>query len=69
MAARNFNPLMASAAARTIVQVSKAVEPGGIDPEQVSTPGIFVQGIVEVSNPQQEEVLNRANAYYPEVSA
>ncbi|MCE5973150.1 3-oxoacid CoA-transferase subunit A [Sinirhodobacter sp. WL0062] len=69
MAARNFNPLMASAAARTIVQVSRAVEPGGIDPEQVITPGIFVQGIVEVPNPQQEEVLNRANAYYPEVSA
>jgi len=69
MAARNFNPLMAMAAARTIVQVSSAVEPGGIDPEQVITPGIFVQGIVEVANPQQEEVLNRANAYYPEVQA
>jgi len=69
MAARNFNPLMAMAAARTIVQVSRAVEPGGIDPEQVITPGIFVQGIVEVANPQQEEVLNRANAYYPEVQA
>lgn len=69
MAARNFNPLMAMAAARTIAQVSHAVEPGGIDPEQVITPGIFVQGIVEVPEPAQEEVLNRADAHYPEVSA
>jgi len=68
MAARNFNPLMAMAAANTIVQVSQAVEPGGIEPEQVITPGIFVQGIVEVPNPAQEEELNRANAYYPEVA-
>jgi len=67
MAARNFNPLMCMAAARTIVQVSRIVEPGGIDPETVITPGIFVQGLVEVPNPAQEEVLNRAGAVYPEV--
>ena len=69
MAARNFNPLMAMAAARTIAQVSRAVEPGGIAPEEVFTPGIFVQGIVEVPAPAQEEALNRAYAHYPEVSA
>ena len=68
LTARNFNPLMAMAAARTIAQVSRAVEPGGIDPEQVITPGIFVQGIVEVPAPAQEEVLNRADAHYPEVT-
>lgn len=68
MAARNFNPLMAMAAARTIAQVSHAVDPGGIAPEEVITPGIFVQGIVEVPAPAQEEALNRANAYYPEVT-
>jgi len=68
MAARNFNPLMCMAAARTIVQVSRIVEPGGIDPEAVVTPGIFVQGLVEVPDPAQEEVLNRANARYPEVA-
>ena len=65
---RNFNPLMAMAAARTVAQVSRAVEPGGIDPEQVITPGIFVQGIVEVPSPAQEEALNRADAQYPEVT-
>lgn len=69
MAARNFNPLMCMAAARTIVQVSKIVNPGEIDPEAVITPGIFVQGVVQVENPAQEEVLNRAKAVYPEVSA
>jgi 3-oxoadipate CoA-transferase alpha subunit len=68
MAARNFNPLMCMAAARTIVQVAKIVDPGGIDPEAVITPGIFVQGIVLVESPAQEEDLNRASAHYPEVT-
>lgn len=64
-AARNFNPLMCMAARTAIVQVSKVVAPGGIDPEHVVTPGIFVQAVVEVSNPQQEEDLNRAGAHHP----
>ena len=68
-AARNFAPLMAMAAATTIVQVSQIVEPGGIDPEHVVTPGIFVQRLVEVPNPDQEEDLNRAEAHYPRVAA
>ena len=68
MAARNFNPLMCSAAAVTIAQVSAIVEAGTIDPEAVVTPGIFVQGVVEVANPAQEEDLNRSNARYPEVA-
>lgn len=69
MAARNFSPLMAMAAARTVAQVTRAVDPGGIDPEHVVTPGIFVAGIVEVANPAQEEALNRAEAAYPPVQA
>jgi len=69
MAARNFNPLMCMAAATTIVQVSRIVQPGGIDPEAVITPGIFVQGVVHVANPAQEEDLNRAGATYPEAVA
>jgi 3-oxoadipate CoA-transferase alpha subunit len=64
-AGRNFNPLMCTAARTTIVQVSHLVEPGTIDPETVITPGIFVQGVVHVPEPQQEEVLNRAKAVYP----
>jgi len=64
-AARNFNPLMCMAAAVTIVQVSRLVDPGVLDPEHIITPGIFVQGLVEVADPQQEELLNRAGAQYP----
>ena len=64
-AARNFNPLMCMAAARTVVQVARIVPLGGIDPEQVVTPGIFVDGIVEIPDPQQEEALIRAGVTYP----
>lgn len=63
-AARNFNPLMCMAAAKTIVQVSKIVPVGDIDPEHVVTPGIFVDRVVEVANPQQEEELIRAGVVY-----
>ncbi|TQX87925.1 MULTISPECIES: 3-oxoacid CoA-transferase subunit A [unclassified Rhizobium] len=63
-AGRNFNPLMCMAAASTIVQVSKIVAAGEIDPEQAVTPGIFVNHIVEVADPRQEEHLIRAGVAY-----
>lgn len=63
-AGRNFNPLMCMAAKVAIVQVSRIVAAGQIDPETVITPGIFVQGVVEVPDPQQEEILNRSGAVY-----
>lgn len=44
--ARNFGPIMATAATTTIAQVSEIVEPGGLDPEAVVTPGIFVRRLV-----------------------
>ena len=47
--ARNFGPVMATAASITIVQVSEIVQPGGIDPEVVITPGIFVDRIVKIA--------------------
>lgn len=65
MAARNFSPLMAMAGARTVAQVTRAVAPGDIDPEAVVTPGIFVDAVVEVADPAQEEELNRAGAHHP----
>jgi 3-oxoadipate CoA-transferase, alpha subunit len=46
--ARNFGPIMATAAAQTIVQVHSVVPTGGMDPEAVVTPGIFVDTVVEV---------------------
>ena len=44
--ARNFNPVMATAAAVTIAEVEALLEPGSIDPDHVVTPGIFVKHIV-----------------------
>ncbi|UUT36171.1 3-oxoacid CoA-transferase subunit A [Microbacterium elymi] len=44
--ARNFGPIMASAATMTIVQVDEVVPLGAIDPETVVTPGIFVDRVV-----------------------
>ncbi|EHR42121.1 3-oxoacid CoA-transferase subunit A [Alishewanella jeotgali] len=46
--ARNFGPIMAAAAKVTIAQVSEIVALGALDPEQVVTPGIFVQQLVAV---------------------
>ena len=44
---RNFNPVMATAARVTIVEVDEIVEPGQLAPEQIVTPGVFVNRIVE----------------------
>ena len=48
--ARNFNPLMAMAGKITIAEVEELVSPGELDPNQIHTPGIFVQRIFEGSN-------------------
>jgi 3-oxoadipate CoA-transferase alpha subunit len=63
--ARNFGPVMCMAAKTTIVQARKVVEVGTIDPECVVTPGIFVQRVVEVSNPADESILVAENRRYP----
>src|SRR4249919_1116159 len=47
--ARNFGPVMATAAKITIVQVSEIMQAGKIDPEVVITPGIFVDRLVQVT--------------------
>ncbi len=49
--ARNFNPMMATAAKTTVAQVEHLVEPGGIDPDHIVTPGIFVQRMIHVAEP------------------
>ncbi|NYF15219.1 3-oxoadipate CoA-transferase alpha subunit [Microbacterium sp. AK009] len=46
--ARNFGPIMATAATRTIAQVDQVVPLGSLDPETVVTPGIFVDRVVAV---------------------
>lgn len=47
MTARNFNPVMATAANVTIAEVDEIVEVGELDPEAVITPGIFVDRVVK----------------------
>lgn len=56
-AARNFGPVMATAATRTVVAVRSIVAPGEIDPEHVVTPGIYVDWVVRVE--QAAEVAHR----------
>ena len=63
--ARNFAPIMAMAGRRTIVQAGAIVPVGTIDPECVVTPGIFVNGIVEVTEPLHESLLVAEERSYP----
>ncbi len=64
--ARNFNPMMATAAKTTIVQVEHLVPTGEIDPDHIHTPGIFVNRIVHVPHLEkrieQRTVTKRAAA-------
>jgi 3-oxoacid CoA-transferase subunit A len=48
--ARNFNPMMATAARVTVAEVENLLEPGKIEPDHIITPGVFVQRIVHVPN-------------------
>lgn len=52
-AARNFGPIMATAATTTIAEVSRIVALGELDPENIITPGIFVQRVVSLESPSQ----------------
>ena len=45
--ARNFNPMMATAGRTTVVEVEEVVEVGALDPDQIHTPGIFIDRIVK----------------------
>ena len=63
--ARNFAPIMAMASDVTIAQAASVLEPGEIDPEIVVTPGIFVDRVVEVSDPAYESELIAAGVSYP----
>src|SRR5579872_2191872 len=44
---RNFNPMVATAGRITIAEVEQLVEPGALDPDQVHTPGIYVQRVIK----------------------
>jgi 3-oxoadipate CoA-transferase alpha subunit len=55
--ARNFGPVMCTAAKTTIVQAKQILELGEINPEHVITPGIFVHRVVEITHPADESKL------------
>ena len=63
--ARNFNPIMCTAANVTIVQTKQIVAVGDLDPENVITPNIFVDRVIEVTNPVIESTLIAAGVSYP----
>lgn len=58
MAARNFGPVMATAAAKTVATVHEIVELGALNPEHIVTPGIFVHQIVKI-----DRVATRAGGF------
>jgi 3-oxoacid CoA-transferase subunit A len=49
MTARNFNPIMATAASNVVAEVEEIVEPGQIDGDHIITPGIYVNRIVPLT--------------------
>ena len=63
--ARNFGPIMCSAANITIVQSKQIVEAGKLNPEEIITPGIFVERVIEITNPAHESELVENQMRYP----
>ncbi|MGB6688373.1 MAG: CoA transferase subunit A [Terracidiphilus sp.] len=51
--ARNFNPMVAACGKVTVAEAETVVEPGELDPDQVHTPGIFVQRLVHNPHPEK----------------
>ncbi len=64
--ARNFNPIMATAAKHTVAEVEFLDRPGSIDPDHVHTPGIFIARIIHVPSPakriEQRTVITKSAA-------
>ena len=64
--ARNFNPMMATAAKVAVAEVEQLVEPGELEPDHIVTPGIYVKRLIHVPNAQkrieQRTVRQRAAA-------
>ena len=56
--ARNFNPMMATAARITIAEVEELVEPGELDGDQIITPGVFVKRMI-VAQPREKVIERR----------
>jgi 3-oxoacid CoA-transferase subunit A len=57
--ARNFNPMMATAARMTVAQVEHLVQPGEIDPDHVITPGVFVKRMIVCPDGYEKRIEQR----------
>ena len=57
--ARNFNPMMATAAKVTVAQVEHLVQPGQLDPDQIITAGVYVKRIVALPSDYEKRIENR----------
>ncbi|KQY99166.1 hypothetical protein ASD19_04540 [Microbacterium sp. Root53] len=58
-AARNFNPIAATAGRVCVAQVERLVEPGELDPDEIHLPGVFVHRIVEVGGDIEKRIEKR----------
>jgi 3-oxoacid CoA-transferase subunit A len=63
--ARNFNPMMATAAKITIAEVEELVEPGHLEPDSIITPGVYVKRIIQ--GPNYERRIERRTLRRPEL--
>jgi 3-oxoacid CoA-transferase subunit A len=50
MTARNFNPIMATAAKLTVAEIEELVEPGTLNPDHIITPGVFVKRMIKLES-------------------
>jgi 3-oxoacid CoA-transferase subunit A len=62
--ARNFNPMMATAARVTIAEVEELVEPGELDPDAIVTPGVYVDRIIQ-GGPYEKRIERRVTRPRP----
>ena len=67
--ARNFNPMMATAAKVTVVQVEHLVQPGEIDPDHIHTPGIFTKRMVVCPTGYEKRIEQRTVRKRPAAAA
>ena len=63
--ARNFNPIMATAARMTVAQVEHLVRPGEIDADHVQTPGVFVKRLIACPPGFEKRIENRTVRKHP----
>jgi 3-oxoacid CoA-transferase subunit A len=67
--ARNFNPMMATAAKVTVAQVEHLVRPGEIDPDHMHTPGIFVKRMIALAPGYEKRIEQRTVRKHPAPAA